>query len=437
MKIAITFGPMCLTFRGTLEFSGHRQDPRGLTGSEIGFIRIAQELRALGHEVTAYTNSHESEWEGITIRPLDARGEVDETFDAAISINEPEVLQIMHPKVRVCEQWLNSFDYCNSGFEAFVDLWVSPSAGHRDFILASEHATRMTGTGELGIPYKPEPEKWVGIPLGCDPDRYPQTEKVPGRVVYCSSPDRGLHWVLQEWPAIKRAVPNATLKVFYRLQPWIEGFRPKDGARSPRLWFRNQLPEYFPPTEPLLARANYIEETLKRLSGPEWGITVCDSVSREQIEREMCEAEVLAYPVDTIRWSEGFSCTILEACAARACPVLWDCDAIGGIYCKNCIVHKRGDIKWWRKAVIACLQDKEIRDAWNKKARALAEELTWAEHVRRLVCELRYRLPSSTPAEQSKTSSPSPAAESQSSGAKRARKGRTTTTRPTPTGSTS
>lgn len=377
MKIAILFGAWCLTFRGTLPFRGHRQDPRGLTGSELGFVRIAQELVKLGHEVTAYTVSQETEFEGITIRPVTAAGEIDATTDAAIAINEPELLRGCKAKLRVCELWLNSFDFCKVGFEKHVDLWCSPSQGHLDMILRETHEVEVTPSN-VGALFRADPKNWTVIPLGCDPERYPvDSVKVSGRVVYCSSPDRGLHWLLQEWPHIKRAAPHATLRIFYRLQAWIDNF--KDTA-------------YSPPIEELRGRAVYIQECLRRMSGPEWGITVLDSVSREQIEREMCEAEVLAYPCDTTRWSEGFSCTILEACAARACPVITDCDALEGIYHGHCIVQPRADLKAWRVNVIESLTNEPFRNAWNESARAFAEKLTWMKHAEQLSAAIESKL---------------------------------------------
>jgi len=397
MRIAIAYGKFCLSFRGTLPFAGHRKDPRGLTGSEYGFIRIAQELAALGHDVTAYTVSNETEFEGIKIRSVNDFGEVDASFDAAIAINEMELLRDCKAKLRVCEHFLNSFDYAKLGFEQHVDLWLSPSQGHLDMILGMSHEVEIA-PGKVGGYFKADPTNWTVIPLGCDPERYDLTEecpicedleygqtcsckgtgrrplsKAPGRVVYCSSPDRGLHWLLQEWPAIKRAVPHATLKIFYRLQPWIDGFA--DVA-------------YTPPIEMLRSRAVYIQECLLRMSGPEWGITVCDSVSREQIEREMCEAEVLAYPCDTVRWSEGFSCTILEGCAARACPVITDCDALGGIYVGSASVCDRHDIAGWRDSVIEHLSNEVQRGKTNFCARAFAERHTWRLHAERLVAAI-------------------------------------------------
>lgn len=375
MKIAILFGAWCLSFRGSLPFAGHRSDPRGLTGSEFGFIRIAQELHALGHEVTAFTVSPEREYEGIIIRSVHDRGDLS-GFDAAVSINEPDLLRDTKAGVRVCEAWLNGVDWCQVGFENHVDLWTSPSQGHLEMMLSETHEVQPRPTGPLAL-FKADPSNWMVNELGCDPSRYPvDSSKVPGRVVYCSSPDRGLHWLLQEWPAIKRAVPHATLRIFYRLQAWIDGFSET---------------AYSPPIEELRARAVYVQECLRRMSGPEWGITVLDSVSREQIEREMCEAEVLAYHVDTTRWSEGFSCTILEACAARACPVITDCDALGKLYGGHCIVEPREDLDAWRRDVIEALSNPVYRDTWNEKARAFAETLTWRKHAERLVAAIEAR----------------------------------------------
>ncbi len=371
MRIAVLFGQLCLTARGTLPFAGHRSDPRGLTGSEYGFVRISQELAAMGHDVTAYTISGETEYEGIKIRPVTSAGEIDSSFDLAIGVNEPELLRGCRAKFRVCEMWMNVFDYCNVGFENHVDLWLSPSSGHYDMVMRSPHVVKNN------VFFTANPVNWAVLPLGCDPDHYPVTEKVPGRVVYCSSPDRGLHWVLQEWPAIKRAVPHATLKVFYRLRPWLD-----DLIRT----VSDQ-----PDIVALKSRALYIDECIRRMSGPDSGVTICDSVSRAQIEAEMSLAEVMAYPVDTIRWSEGFSCTILEGCAARACPVIMDCDAVGDIYRGSCLVHPRGNTAVWRDSVVEALSNRVFRDAWNEEARLFAESLTWRRHAERIVEEVASR----------------------------------------------
>jgi glycosyltransferase involved in cell wall biosynthesis len=420
MKLAILFGGICLSFRKTMEFAELWKDPRGLTGSELGAVRIAEECAAMGHDTTLFTVSPDKEWHGVKIANL-ADG-IPEGFDAAIAINEPDLLRAVPPSTfRATAFWLNGFTHCQPGFVPHCDLYFSPSEPHM-------HETRTRPEWHRVAPnpshpdgqerYEPDPARWVVVPLGCDPERYlgeccawsgiedgepyegeplvqsawwdpragngagPTIQKIPGRCIYSSSPDRGLHWLLQEWPAIKRAVPHATLHVFYRLEPWIRGF---------------DATPYFPPIEPNRARALYVQEALRRLSDPKWGITLRDSVSRETIEREMAQAEVMAYPCDTLSWSEGFSCSLLEGCAARACPVTTDCDALGEVYGGVAAMAQRNGREpkeWvpdWRATVIRALTDATFRDEVNTRARAFAEKLTWRRVAETYVAEIQKR----------------------------------------------
>lgn len=361
MRLAFIFGPWSLSFRGSLDFADLWNDPRGLTGSELGILRTAQCAAELGHSVTLYTVSNDTRWGDVTIRPFDARGE--DSWDAAISWNEPAVLEPMQARVRVCEQMLNDFTYCTSGFHEHVDLWTSPSKPHLE---------RVTdGPKELqhGATYQPEPDKWHVVPLGCDPERY-HGGKVSGRVVYTSSPDRGLHNLLQHWAPIKRAAPHAELHIFYRLKPWLEQW--KHLAYWPKARVEEQR-----------ARAYYIADALGRLAN--YGVFSHDSVSRNRIEKELGQAEVMAYPCDPTSWTEGFSCSLLEGCAAQACPVTLAVDALPGVYGDSVAMVPRENMLGWRDLVIRGLTDPQWRAEQNAKGLALAKELTWKRRTQTLL----------------------------------------------------
>ncbi len=337
MRIAVTYGPMCL--QRSVEETWN--DPR--TGSEIGWRRIVEGLRAQGHDVTKVTHA-----------PTELMGE-SYKLDVAISINEPDSLRGFHKaKLRICQFWLNEFSFCKEGFDSHVDKYFSPSEAHR-----------QKAIGDWGAP---RPEKWGVNLLGCDGRAESYGSATPGRTVYCSSPDRGLHRVLEAWPTIKRAVPHATLRVFYRLQKWID-----DLKATP----------YFPPIERNRTRALYIEEALARLSGPEWGITVVDSVPHDEVLREMAQAELLLHPCETLSWSEGFSCTVIDGCSMGAVPVVSDCDALGEVYA-TLDPFKLGDWQAFRDRTVALLTDGAMRAEYQAKALALAQELTWENHVARL-----------------------------------------------------
>lgn len=342
MRIAITYGPKCLIRSPGETFT----DPR--TGSEVGWRRIMDGLADLGHQT------------GLVVRPMlsDAKRP-----DVAISINEPDRLrEFPKARLRVCMFWLNEFSFCEEGFDQHVDLYCSPSEAHRKKALTDWGAR--------------DERKWVVNPLGCDPPGEDRLAKVSGRVVYCSSPDRGLHRLLEAWPAIRRAVPHATLRIFYRLEPWLRTF---------------DTTPYYPPIEKVRGRALYVEEALRRLSGPEWGITVFDSVDRERLSRELAEAECCGYPCETTSWSEGFSCSTLEACAAQACPIITDCDAFADVY-RTLDPVPVGNWESWRDRVILALTDAEFRRDMNKRAQALAKGLTWTRHVKQLETDILARL---------------------------------------------
>jgi glycosyltransferase involved in cell wall biosynthesis len=372
MRIALLYDPFLLSARGSLDLTGYRDDARGMTGSEQCAVRLYEELTAMGHEVMLFTN-------GKAVTQWEYRG--DWEFDVALSVNCPDPLKGMNARLKVCYALLNAWTFCKAGFEQHVDLFASPSAGHLEQVL-NNPAWRFTDSGAGR--YEPDPAKWCIVPLGCDPERYEGFSKVPGRVVYCSSPDRGLHWLLQEWPAIKRAVPHAHLRIFYRLQKWIDDLK---AAQQPD-------GSVFHSVQALFDRAVYIEEALRRMSDPKWGITVCDSVSRATIEREMAEAEVLAYPCDTTTWSEGFSCTTLEGCAARACPVIFDCDALGDIYGDAAAVVACGDINDWRKTVVSALTIKVFREQMNARAEAFGKAHSWKQTATKLMQQITARLAS-------------------------------------------
>ncbi len=369
MNLGVIYDSWGLQHRGAYMFNNIWTDPRGLSGSEVAFARIAQELEALGHKVTLYTAAQETNFGRMEVRPESALHHRAHEHNALISFNTPAPFKGLargpnRPRT-VFIQYVNSFEYCHQDFWKDVDAFVSPSRKHREMILGMEHQVDAGGS------YKPDPETWHIVPLACDADAY-NYPKVPGKVVHISSPDRGLHWALQEWSYIKRAVPHATLHIYYRVKPWIENMKAQP---------------YWPPIENQRSRALFIENALGKLK--DYGVVLHDAVSRETLAKELGEAECLAYPCDTVRWSEGFSCSILEACAARAAPVIFDTDALGDIYQDACVVVPRGDIKSWRTEVVKVLTDEAYREQINDRAQAFARDFTWKAVAEGLtkVCE--------------------------------------------------
>lgn len=367
MRFAILYGAQGLAARGSLELDGYRDDPRGLTGSEYGAVRIVELLSERGHDVDLYA--------GV---PPGA----DEHYDVAIALNEPDLLRDVSADFRVCEFWVNGFTHCRVGFHEHCDLFVSPSVPHLRMVLDQWRDVEMTPSGPRGR-YEAESghekDKWVAIMLGHDVTK--AGPKVPGRCVYLSSPDRGLHRLLEMWPAIKESCPWATLHILYRLQPWIDGLK-----GTP----------YFPPIEKNRRRALYIEDALRRMQehgGLEerWGITVLGSVSRNRVDQELSEAEVMPYPCETISWSEGFSCSTLEACAAGCAVVITDCDAFAEVY-RELGPIPVGSWRTFANEVVLALNGCNSQQR-PQRGTELAAPLTWSRHVDMLLKAIERRKP--------------------------------------------
>ncbi len=344
MKIALVLGSFSIGTR-PLDFEHLYDSPRGLTGTDLCFIRLGEELRKLGNEVEMIHNVN--------------RLNIDESFDAVISINEPNLLIGISPKIkRILYMMLNDFSFVQPGFNEWTDLYIGVCQQHSDYVEKQYPETKG---------------KWATVPLGCDPELY-KDERVSGRVVWCSSADRGLHWLLQQWPEIKAAVPEASLRIMYHFNygamDQIEA-----GSISP------QGGPYHHHIQEMAQRIRYMKDAIKKLK--DLGVEHVGSVSREQMVKEWNEASVFAFSTDTVAFSEGFSVSTLEGHASFTVPVLTSCDCLGGIYkdsgCSMIEAPVQDHLKEFTDAVIRGLKDKEHADAVIAKCRDFAANHTWKQ----------------------------------------------------------
>ena len=273
-------------------------DDRGLTGSEIAFVMEAISMAVRGYDVTAYTNlSEEGETRGVKFARWERWAEdASRGWHAAIAFIEPSGLQHVLPggPLRVFNQQVNDFRYC-LGWEAYVDIATSPSAHHQKYL------STLTSFKE-----------WRVLPNGCDASIYDPVAKRSKTIVYASSPDRGLHWVLELFPKLKKLVADVECHIYYDYHPGLA-----------EAWARRGETE-------LSKRLRYIDAVLPKFEGRD--VVHHKSVSREAMARVLSRSRLLAYPCDPIRYTEGFSCTTLEAAAAGCLPVICGADALGEIY---------------------------------------------------------------------------------------------------------
>lgn len=347
--------------------------PRGLTGTDNSFVGYARAMAARGHEVTAYMVGHEAcVVDGMAVQPFNSgigggggapSWALNDTFDAVLSWCEPDALRLAHPScVRLLNCQLNNFDAAHTRHEDCIDVYTAPSKS-----LAARLAVMMRA-----------PERFCVLPNGCDPSLYDLDHKIPGRCIYASSPDRGLHVALHEWADVRRSVPDATLKIYYHsMQHWFDNI--EDNRRTG--YWTNQEHAW---------RASMVRGLITQD-----GVEHVGSVSRVEMAKAYSEAMVLAYPCDTITYTEGFGVAVLEGSASGAVPVVSSEDAFGEVYGGTCPMvpprawdHRRE----WAEMTIRCLTDEAYRSDWVKRGRALAAKHAWpvlAKKLERILVEAR------------------------------------------------
>ena len=122
----------------------------------------------------------------------------------------------------------------------------------------------------------------------------PAVKRNPKRIVYSSSPDRGLTTLLEMWPAILAEEPEAELHCYYGFDNW---------EKSVSMGLRTEVPWL---SETALRRLKHQLRTLPR-------VTMHGRVSPEALAREFLTSGVWAYPT----WFAETHCiTALEAQAA-------------------------------------------------------------------------------------------------------------------------
>jgi len=310
MRIAMIYGRFCSGGPDAFDVETIYES-KGLTGSESFFFNTAKGLAELGHEVHVICDvtkeiQNAPTLGGAHVYKLDTA--MPQMVDAVFAWNEPDLLRGASPNsLRICVQQLNDWNYCAAGYDSVVDIYAFPSATHREFMIKE---------GNL------DPLKTVVMPNSYNPEFYEGAEERDlNSVAYCSSPDRGLHWLLEYWPHIRKQNPKATLSVYYTVQRWLDSTR--------GLWYDQGLRQWYE----IGFRARYIEECLKRLGrNGENGVFLVGPVSNKEMARRLMKTQVLAYTCDTVRWTEGYSVTIMDAIAAGCEAIISDVDAIGEVY---------------------------------------------------------------------------------------------------------
>ena len=342
MKIAILFDPKF----AQRPFDPDRlwTDSRGLTGSEMAAFMFGRELAAQGHSVTIISNfPREGTVFGCSCRDWDTNIHylAREHWDVAIAVIMPTWLEPFNARLKIFNQQISDFNYCR-GWEAYTDILAPLSHSH----VAQLRKHTVFPTERIHI-----------VPNGCDP---PTEEELrmprrPHHLIYASSPDRGLHRLLECWPLIRKAVPDATLDVFYDFD------------------FAYNIYHFSP--NAFGYRMRYIKECLSRLENH--GVSLRKSISRVGIRREMLSSRILAYPCDVVMYIESFSVTTLEAAALGCPPVIVGADALVELYSEYVPTLPTYNKEQYVALIVRHLTDDSFYGRSKQMASLLGPMYTW------------------------------------------------------------
>jgi glycosyltransferase involved in cell wall biosynthesis len=195
-EIAIYAGP------GWETWSPHDIEGRGLGGSETAAVRLAQELSEQGYIATVYGEVEQCAFRDVIYRHHSVFDPMERRL-AVIASRIPEVGD-RHINARARLLWMHDTDAGDrltaTRAEAFDHVLVLSRwheehvAGMYPFLRGRIRRTRN------------------GIERAYFEGKAPQRKK---RVVYTSSPDRGLDVLLEMWPEIRKQVPDAELAYCY------------------------------------------------------------------------------------------------------------------------------------------------------------------------------------------------------------------------------
>lgn len=271
----------------SIPFHGKTLDERPLGGIETAIIRLAEALQELGAKPIVLTNIENPPLTKPLYVPMRAIGDLG-PVDALIVVREWKPL-FLPIEARKRFLWTgDSYDQFQS--MGFADKRIIERV---DALLLVSEWHRRTFCEQSGFPL----DKARVLKNGIDPTLFQGSERrQPKRLIYSSTPYRGLKHMLDIFPKIKAAHPDAEFHIF-------SGFNVYRGAGSSDAHLDSAEREF-----------NALSEQLQRMPG----CVVHGNVTQDVLAREFMRSSILAYP----NTFEETSCITAMEAQAGGCAVV-------------------------------------------------------------------------------------------------------------------
>lgn len=319
----------------------------GIGGSETAVIEIAKRFAADGWRVDVFNEAerYEGTYEGVGY--WDLRRWDGSAADVLVCWRQPH----LPAEMKIGKQnilWCHDLHYGpdpDGDFQKW-DAVLGVSQWHGR-MLRHYYPGGTADDGSYGYGY---------VPNGLDLSRFAERpEKVPFRCVYASSPDRGLVTLLNLWPEILKAEPEAELHVGYG---WETIDKMILGGRDDLAQFKAMVVKQIEAMPRVVWRGRLPQDELAKLYG---------------------ESVAWLYPTDFLE----VSCiSAMEAMAGGAIPIATACGALPETVGNAGFLvpgppTARGFQDTFPKAALAVLGDTKVRLNYSEQARAWASGWTW------------------------------------------------------------
>ena len=319
----------------------------GIGGSEEAIIRISKELAALGYKVVVFGKpGHRTgldESTGVMWRNFwDCN--LDDEFDIFIGWRAPYLFN-RKIKARKSYLWLHDVmepgEFTETRIANFTKCIVLTKYHRSLFPMIPDEKILLAGNGITAEDFTEfeQDGKWIA--------------RDPHRVIYMSSHVRGLSYLYDIWPEVKKAVPDATLHVYYGRESYDAVNR---GNPERMKWM-----------DDMVTRAKKLE-----------GVTDHGKVSQYEIVQNIFKSGVWAYPCP---FPEVYCITAIKAQCGGAVPVSSNFAALDETVQFG---HKQpfeqfneDDLTRYKEALIWWLQHPEEQERIRPEMEKWARSQTW------------------------------------------------------------
>lgn len=291
MKFAIWTGS------SPIAWHARSQETTGLGGRETAAIEVSRALARRGHDVQLY-----GQFPDDASDPLVELVQYDRIMDPGqikcdvfVSSQDKEAI-MLRPKARRTCLWVEDVSYGEDRFrhlEAFdkilcVGEWTKNTLGDRyPFVKKNRLIVTRHGIDASRYMLRASTNQVLAHKATMDPS-----------FVYSSAPDKGLDFLLMQWPSIREICPRATLHLCYGFVPWGKRSQGESDVRAMARW--------------LIGRSGDLEQQ---------GVIHHGLISQRELAQLQMDALLWLCPTSS---KEAPSITALENMAAGAVPVCTD-----------------------------------------------------------------------------------------------------------------